>query len=269
MTTNTELAITTPTVIAKAKPPEKSEAEQAFELVQRQARALASSTLVPNEYRGDRNLGNVIVAINLAKRIGCDPFMVMQNVDIIHGRPGMRAKFLIACVNATKRFTPIRFRWEGEPMKGCPGSSCRAVAKDREDGEECVGPAITWMMAQKEGWVSKKGSKWQTMPELMFCYRAAAFWQRLYAPELSMGIQTREEVEDMTPAGYGEVVVDDRGSSGLARKLGELPEAIGPVVEADVHDSEPQPEPYDAPDLPLPVDEPVDVAYDPNTGEVL
>ena len=52
-------------------------------------------------------------------------------------------------------------------------------------------------MAKKEGWVSKSNSKWQTMPDLMIRYRAAAFWGRLYIPELLVGLQTQEEVIDV------------------------------------------------------------------------
>jgi hypothetical protein len=42
------------------------------------------------------------------------------------------------------------------------------------------------------------------MPELMIRYRAAAFFSRLYAPEITMGMQTREEIIDVV----GEVVND-------------------------------------------------------------
>lgn len=53
-------------------------------------------------------------------------------------------------------------------------------------------------MAVKEGWYTKNGSKWQTMPEMMLRYRAASFFGKLYAPELLMSIQTAEEVQDST-----------------------------------------------------------------------
>lgn len=52
-------------------------------------------------------------------------------------------------------------------------------------------------MAKAEGWVGKSGSKWKTMPELMIRYRAAAFWGRLYVPEIMMGMHTMEEIEDV------------------------------------------------------------------------
>lgn len=179
-----------------------------FGVAQRMARALAESSLVPVAYHG--NIANCMIALELAARIGCSPFMAMQNLDIIHGRPGWRATFLIATVNASKRFTPLRPRMEGKP--GTDSWGCRAVAKDRETGEECVGPLINIAMAKEEGWFGKKGSKWQTLPELMLTYRAAAFWTRIYAPELSLGMHTSDELGDI------------HGSS-----AGNLPESLTPA----------------------------------------
>ncbi len=164
-----------------------------FGVAQRMATALATSTLVPKDYQG--NLANVLIALELASRIGASVFAVMQNIDIIHGRPAWRATFLIATVNACGRFTPLRFRFQGTEGKADWG--CRAVAKDRETGEECLGTLITIALANAEGWTGKNGSKWKTMPEQMLCYRAAAFWTRVYAPELSLGMQTGDEVHDV------------------------------------------------------------------------
>ena len=60
-------------------------------------------------------------------------------------------------------------------------------------------------MAEKEGWAGKAGSKWKSMPSQMLRYRAAAFWQRVYCPEISMGLMTVEEAEDIEYAEYEEV----------------------------------------------------------------
>ena len=51
-------------------------------------------------------------------------------------------------------------------------------------------------MAKDEGWLGKNGSKWKTMPQLMLRYRAASFFSSLNCPELTMGIYTKEEIED-------------------------------------------------------------------------
>ncbi|MDQ3039180.1 MAG: hypothetical protein M3Q51_03470 [Pseudomonadota bacterium] len=176
---------------------EPTAAESSFALTVRQAKALAASNLVPKDYRGEDGLANVMVALEIANRIGASPLSVMQSLHVIQGRPSWSASFLIATVNACGRFTPLRFETVGEDPEA-KDYRVRAHAKDRDGGEHCIGPWITWQMADGEGWSKKTGSKWLTMPALMFMYRAAAFWTRVYAPELSLGIHTAEEVQDIT-----------------------------------------------------------------------
>jgi len=178
-----------------ASVPALSGGAQAFEVAQRMAKALASSSLVPEAYRG--NIANVMVAMEYANRLGASVLAVMQNLDVIHGRPALRATFLVGTGNASGRFSPIRYRWQGE--EGTDSWGCRAVAVDRETGEECVGPLITIGLAKAEGWYSKSGSKWRTIPELMLMYRAGAWWARVYCPELALGLHTTDEIEDMGP----------------------------------------------------------------------
>jgi len=162
----------------------------AFELVQRQAKMLSASTLIPKDFQG--NMANCAIGLEIAARLKASPFMVIQNIDIIHGRPSFRAQFLIAMVNASGRFSPLQFKFEGEGAN----RSCQAFAKSRETGELCEGPVVTWAMAKAEGWTEKSGSKWKTMPDLMFTYRAGAFFARIYAPDITLGMQTSEEMRD-------------------------------------------------------------------------
>lgn len=175
---------------------QKQDANSAFDLAQRQAMAMCSSSLVPQQYRGRENLGNVLIAMQLANRIGADPMAVMQNLHVIQGRPSLSSSFLIATVNACGRFHPLRFEVEGDDPSA-KTYRVRAYATDRESKERCEGTWITWKMVEAEGWSKKAGSKWLTMPEQMFRYRAAAFWARVYAPEVSQGIHTVEEVTDV------------------------------------------------------------------------
>ena len=222
----------TAVAVRDAKDPDRSIAafssQGNFEAAQRMAKALSSSSLVPKDYQG--NLPNTLIAMELASRVGASVFMVMQNLDIIHGRPSWRSQFLIATVNACGRFTPIRYDFQGDP--GDKDWGCRAVAKDRETGEECVGPLVTMEMASAEGWATKNGSKWKTLPELMLCYRAATFWTRSYAPELSMGMHTADEVEDAGMHPGPSAQADDLGSA--------LQEVVqnAKVVEAEVETGE-------------------------------
>ena len=136
-----------------------------------------------------------MIAMDMAQRIGANPLMAMQNLYVVHGTPSWSSKFLIATINASGRFSSLRYEWKGEPGKDDFG--CRAWAVEKETGERLDGIWVTWKMVNAEGWAAKNGSKWKTMPDQMFVYRAAAFWQRAYAPELGMGLQTVEEAYDI------------------------------------------------------------------------
>ena len=74
---------------------------------------------------------------------------------------------------------------------------CIAYSTEIESGERLESPKITIGMANGEGWSKKNGSKWIHLKPLMLRYRAAAFLIRLYAPELTFGLHTREEMEDI------------------------------------------------------------------------
>lgn len=165
-----------------------------FENAQRMARALCSSPMVPDVYRGEANIGSCIIALEMANRIGANVLAVMQNLYIVHGKPAWSSQFLIACVNASGRFSPMRYRMTGE--KGADSYGCVAWAQDKA-GVTLESPEISVAMAKAEGWFQKNGSKWKTMPELMLRYRAATLFTRLYAPELTMGIRTEDEAHDI------------------------------------------------------------------------
>lgn len=168
---------------------------QQFATLQRMGQMYASATIVPDTYKG--NVGNCAIALDMAQRMGCNPLMVMQNIYIVHGMPSFSTKFLVSCINASKRFSPLRYEFKGEQGKDDYGCRCYAYeAGDVERKEPLYGDWITWAMVKGEGWANKAGSKWKTMPDQMFRYRAAAFWQRLYCPEISMGFLTTEEAYD-------------------------------------------------------------------------
>ena len=177
-----------------------------FEQAKQMAKALASSTIVPAQYQGSKTpeaVANCIIALEMANRIGMSPLLVMQNLYVVYGNVGWSSKFLIAALNTCGRFSPLRYEQEneGDLVKW----RCRAWAIDKTTGTPLRGAWVSMQMAKDEGWYSKAGSKWKTMPELMLQYRAAAFFQRTYAPEISMGMQTVEEIRDVVDTTYEDV----------------------------------------------------------------
>ena len=185
----------------------------AFDAAQRMARALCSSSLVPRDYQGQQGLANSLIALEIAGRMRLSPLVVMQNMTPIHGRPTWSSKFLIATVNASGRFSPLRFVFDDKEKPTC----CYAVATDKATGEVLEGETITLELARKEGWWSRKDrngnetSKWQTMTGQMLRYRAAAWWSNVYCPEIALGLITQEEALDIEA-----VTVREAGGAGVS-----------------------------------------------------
>lgn len=204
-----------------------------FELMQRAARLLAASTLVPAQYRqfnekkrgseidiieNPSAIANCVVALNMAQRMRADPLMVMQNLYVVEGRPSWSSQWIIAAINGCGRFSPLRFELTDLGEKEVEYSvtewvdrqrvnkklkttirnwQCVAWAIELATGDRVDSPKVSMEMAVKEGWYGKSGSKWQTMEEVMLRYRTASFFGKLYAPELLMGMQSVEEAQDI------------------------------------------------------------------------
>ena len=199
-----------------------------FETMQRVCKMFASSELVPDMYKASKDnsiekaVSNCMIAIEIAQRIGASPLMVMQNMVPIYGKPSWSSKFLVATVNTCGRFNPLQYRFTEKGMLGMveytdyEWQGGRKVAVQKQfDGKkimdiECIAytsakgsdqvlesSPVSIRLAIQEGWYTKNGSKWQTMTKQMLMYRAASFWTSAYAPELSMGMRTVEEQQDI------------------------------------------------------------------------
>lgn len=261
-----------------------------FDQLLRVANMLCSSSLVPVAYRKVKEikeygqvtgwednpaaLANCAVALNMAHRMNADPLLIMQNLHIIEGRPSWSSPFIIASINSCGRYNSLDYELSapGEPVEveysatewinkkktevkktvTVRHQTCVAYTTEKSTGKRLESPLISIQIAIDEGWLTKKGSKWQTMPELMLRYRCASFFGRLYAPELLMGLQSTEELEDFMPSsqqpdGTYTVSVDDlRAQQALASesKSAKAPKAgkakqesvnkeTGEIIEAD------------------------------------
>lgn len=165
-----------------------------FSLMQRGAHLLASSTIVPAQYRAlnvkkdrygniiktDENpsaVSNCVVALNMAQRMGADPFMIMQNLYIVEGRPAWSSQYIIASINACGKYTPLRFTLEnleekevsytetswkqGTAVKQAKTITinkvrCIAWALEKATGEKLESPPVTVELASSRRLVHKK-----------------------------------------------------------------------------------------------------------------
>lgn len=130
---------------------------------------------------------------------------------------------------------------------------------------------VSLEMAVNEGWYGKNGSKWQTMPDLMLQYRSAAFFGRIYAPELLMGLPSADEIRDIS-------VLTEQPDGSYAE---DVPAAAAPVTapqsksaraaaasqDAQVKDAAQTVEPSEPPATTAPAQTAAQKA-DPATGEL-
>lgn len=224
-----------------------------FDLACRVAKAYATSDAVPAAFRSFTEkkgqngsvtlvenpaaMGNCLVAIEVSQSVGLSTTAVMQNADVIEGKLRWSAKFQIAAVNASRRFSPLRFNLNNlgrikakyKEKQGWNSAKKGFDFIDREvevDNWECVAWAyvldgrgqptkevvqsipVSMQMAVEEGWYAKAGSKWQTALRFqMLQYRAGSFFASIYAPDVIMGMgratEDYQDAIDVTPQADG------------------------------------------------------------------
>lgn len=166
-----------------------------FELEQRKAKAFVATDFFPTHLRKGNetaNIGTAIIVLDLAQRMNIGALEVAQSIYIIHGKPSFETKFLVARLNSSGLL-----KGRLQTIVSPDGNSAHCEAIDAQTGQLLKGTTITMEMARREGWLSKNGSKWQTMPELMMKYRAQSFFINEFFPEVKYGLKTSDEAEDI------------------------------------------------------------------------
>lgn len=266
-----------------------------FELACRISKALATSDAVPAQFRqfqekkgrgGEITLienpsaiGNCLVAMEVSRSVGLSVIAVMQNADVIQGKLRWSSKFQIAAINASRRFSPLKFKlqnlgrikakykekldWNKQLNRynfaeheveidnwECIAWAYELDANRRPTKEIVQSIPVTMQMAVEEGWYSKEGSKWQgSMRFQMLQYRAGTFFGSIYAPDVLMGmgksIEEENDVIDVVPQSDGSFAASSATLQELrsAPDVGNIPSSGGINTETgeilDYQDEDP------------------------------
>jgi len=166
---------------------------KALAMINRLADRYSNSGMVPDTYKGKPD--NCFTALELAARMNVSPMLVYQNLYIVQGKPSWAGQACKALIDGSGKFTDSEYVMVGNPADDTWG--CYLQAVNVKTGKLVKGTTVTMKLAKDEGWLNKNGSKWKTMPEQMMKYRAAAFFARTECPEVLMGFQTADEVQDV------------------------------------------------------------------------
>lgn len=177
------------------------------------ARALSKTCFIPEAFRGKPE--DCLVALDMAARLELNPIAVFSDIYVIDNRASFSSKFLIALVNRSGRFSRIQYEEgiDGEAdvtfsgwgeqrgqrktwKEKVPNYFATASFTELASGEVFTSPRVDLRFAEKNGWVSKNGSKWQTMPEIMCRYRAASILIKSVCPEIVMGLEWADDLQD-------------------------------------------------------------------------
>lgn len=194
-----------------------------FALIERYADKFAGSALVPSHFR-DRP-ADCFIAVQMADRLGVDPFMLMQSLYVVSGRPGLEGKLVIALVNSRGPFVePLQWAVEYDEKSGAPlAARCFGTLPS---GKVCEA-RVDMAMAVAEGWT--RNAKWQSMPEHMLKYRSAAFLARTVCPEVIMGMHTIDELRDSIDVEAREV----SDAPAPAARIAPAPAPVDKTPQAD------------------------------------
>lgn len=184
---------------------------EVFDQTMRMATALSRSAFVPKAFQGSPE--SCLVAIDLARRLAVSPMTIFPHLYVIDCKPAFSTQFLITLVNRSGYFE--RLDWEtgvdGETevnycdyrngqrdswKASVPNHYAIAKLTERRTGRTFTSPKVDIAFAELNGWTSKPGSKWRTMPEIMCAYRSASILIKRICPELTLGMNFAEDVED-------------------------------------------------------------------------
>lgn len=183
-----------------------------FEFAQRVAKVFAASKLVPQHLRDP---ADILIALQIAHRLGEEPLTVMQNIYVVSGKPGWLTAYMISRANKAGIFQG-RITWT-ESGKG-DDLTVTANAVLADTGEE-ISATVDMRMAKAEQWT--RNSKYQSMPAHMLRWRSAGMLIRLYCPEVMVGLPLIDEIDtdqprevrDVTPIRTAAQSLDDFAGS--------------------------------------------------------
>lgn len=175
----------------------------------------AKATL-PNEYRN--NPGDCLAVVMQAVQWGMNPYAVAQKTFFISGKIGYEAQLVHAAIQASGILTDdgFEYEWYGPWEKvigkyiektNQKGDTYRKLATTLDD-EKGVGIKIrgtfrkTGTVRELDLLLTQAGTRnstlWADDPRQQLAYLAEKRWARLYAPHVILGVNTRDELEQVT-----------------------------------------------------------------------
>lgn len=178
----------------------------AFAHWHRVAYTFAHSKLVPKHLRGPDNVPDILIALDMARRMHLNPLQVLQSLYVVNETAGWYTTFLTALAQAAgwdldyevRNLDPGQLTYDRPTKTGSvkatiPNLGIRCVMT-RRDGVVKRGIEVTSQQAIAARWANNEQYVHST--EHMLTNRAATFAIRRHDPKLLLGLKTSDELEE-------------------------------------------------------------------------
>jgi hypothetical protein len=193
-------------------------------------RDLATARLVPPAFQ--KSPADIFLAMNTIERLKLDFFMTIGECYVIQNRLGFSGKLAQAILNSSGRLAEkINHAYDGE------GDDRTITTSGRIQGESA--PRIVTV---RLGDVKTKNTVWTSQPDQQLGYFAARTWGRRHLPEVLLGMQFDDEVQDMIDVTPNPPKVTDNYRETLRQrneKPEQAPAAVAVMPLATTHDAAP------------------------------
>jgi hypothetical protein len=209
-----------------------------FGHMQRIAKAMASSELTPKHLRNsnfDVTTANCLRVVNQAVRWELDPFAVIDETYVVHGRLGYQGKLVAAVVNARAGLAGrLRYEYKGEGM----GRTVTVIGRFAdEDFDRTIDLSVSQAKTDND--------MWKKDPDQKLMYSGVTKWARRHCPEIMLGVMTDDDIDRIQQAAAAACTVSTLES--ITAQVQEaqqlLPAAEPPVEEPTPPVEEPKKKP--------------------------
>ena len=218
--------------------------ESLFNQMQRAARLMASSRLVPKHLQGstEQAFADCFLVCQQAYQWNLNPFAVAQSTYVLSGKLGYEGKLIAGVLNSSPRLErKLNYEYFGDSGTPKRGIRVFGTLKGEETPREVTGTVAAWQTSNDQ---------WRKNTDQMLAYRGAREWARRHMPEVILGINSEDELEAIVATATQAPTVVEPES--ISEVLGEVltaaddPQKRGPqapVVDAVTVPVEPKPEP--------------------------
>ena len=194
-----KLATTTPTALDLLN---SEHVDDLFRL----AELFSKSTLIPEPFQNKPEDVFVVLQLAIRYRDKINPLTFLQHCYVVNRRPGISAQLAHSMLDASGVTTgPPDIQYTGS--EGQPDRTCIVTVTDSATGR-AISHKLDLATVQRQGWLKAEHSPWKKDSEQMLAYRTLHQLIRRFYPGVLLGLYTKEELEEMGPAGpQGQTVV--------------------------------------------------------------